>query len=373
MKRLPISKPYLSIEALNLAKKVINSGEISGTFGEYITKFEKVFSNKHNKKFGISCSSGTAALHLATKSLNLGKGDEVLCSTTTNMASFFSFLYNGAKAIPVDIEDKSFSMSIKDLEKKITKKTKAIMVVHLFGYPCNMTKISKIAKKFNLKLIEDCAEAHGSKVNNKFVGSFGDVGCFSFFSNKNLTCGEGGIVITDKKYLSDRMIQLRSLSFGKRKKFLHTEIGYNYRMSNIHAVIAYQQSIEFDKLVSKRIDICKYYDHLFIQAGLEDITPPKPTYGKSTYWMYHLVFENLSVASVAKLRKKLHANGIETREGFVPFHLQTKFNITKKIRNSCPLATKLNGKSFYIPTYLDIKKKDQEYIVEIISKQIKLL
>lgn len=371
--KILLAKPYQSAKSLNIAKEVIKLGEISGTYGKYISKFEKVFAKKHNLKFGISCTNGTSSLHLATKSLNIERGDEVLCSTTTNMASFFSILYNGAKPIPVDIEGNSFSIDTNDLEKKITKKTKAIMAVHLFGYPCNMIKISEIAKNYKLKLIEDCSEAHGSQVNNKLVGTFGDIGCFSFFSNKNLNCGEGGISITNKKYLYQRMKNLRNLSFGIKKKFYHTEIGYNYRMSNIQASLAYQQTIEFEEIINKRIKICKYYDYLFQEFGLHEIIPPKPEYGVSTYWMYHLLFKNLKNETVEKLRQYLKSVGIETREGFVPFNLQKNLNIQKKIYSSCPVASKLNGKSFYIPTFIGIKKIEQEYIVEKISKKLKLI
>ena len=220
--------------------------------GSYVKKFEKVFSNFVNCKYGITTTSGTTALHLACKTLGIKKEDQVLVSSSTNMACAFSVDYCGAIPIPIDIERETWQMDVTKIEEKINEKTKAIMVVHLFGHPVDMDSVLKISKTHNLKIIEDCAEAHGVEYKGKKVGSIGDIGAFSFFSNKTITCGEGGMVVTNSKELAEKARSLKNLSFGEVNKFMHTDIGFNYRMPNISAALGLGQFAQINKIFSEK-------------------------------------------------------------------------------------------------------------------------
>ena len=233
---IPVSKPHLTTQCKKFVADAVKSNDISGLYGNYIGLFEKEFSKYIGKKYSISCSSGTSALHMSIISLGLKKNDEILIADLTNMATFFSAMYKDLKIIPIDICKKKFIISTEDLKKKITSNTKAIIVVHLFGQPVDVKKIKKIIKNKKIKIIEDCAEAHGSEIHNKKVGFFGDIAAFSFFANKNLTTGEGGVILTNSKEIKNKIINLKNLSFGTGKnKFIHSGIGFNYRMTKLES------------------------------------------------------------------------------------------------------------------------------------------
>jgi len=239
-------KYRVSIPSIGLIeKKYINDAlkrnEISGFFGSYIKKFEKSFSNFCGSKFALSVNSGTTAIHLGLLAVGIKKDDEVIVSTLTNMATIFAILYIGARPILIDIEDETFNIDTKLVENKITKKTKAILIVHLFGHPVDMKKIMQLKKKYNLKIVEDCAEAHGATYLGKKVGSFGDAGCFSFYANKIITTGEGGMVTFNNRIYFDKAKNLKELAFGRKDKFMHADIGYNYRMTNLQAALGLGQ------------------------------------------------------------------------------------------------------------------------------------
>ena len=247
IKAIKTSQPWINFEEKKNINFALKEKAISGFYGKFIGKFEKEFSNYCGTKYGVSTSSGTTALHLAVKTLGIGDGDEVIVTTFTNMASIFSIIYTGARPIPVDIDKKTYNIDPSLIEKKITKKTKAIMVVHIFGHPVDFNKIQKIAKKHNLLIIEDCAEAHGAEYNGRKVGSLGDAGCFSFYANKIITTGEGGMVVFKDKNLAKKAKNLKELSFGYQEKFQHNGIGFNYRMTNLQAAIGCAQLKKFRK------------------------------------------------------------------------------------------------------------------------------
>ena len=231
----------------------------SYTSGPYIEKFEKEFGKINKSKFNISTSNGTNALHLCCIAIGLKEGDEVLVSSSTNMASAFAISYCGAIPIPVDVIKDTWQIDPNQIEKKITKKTKAIMVVHLFGQAVEMDKIKLIAKKYKLKIIEDCAEAHGVFYKKKHVGNFGDVAAYSFYFNKSITSGEGGMVSTNSKKIYKFIKSYRNLCYGKVDRFLHTGIGYNYRLSNLHSALGYGITKNFKKIVKdKKKKFTKY-------------------------------------------------------------------------------------------------------------------
>ena len=242
--QIPVFKPHLGAAEISLVNEALKSNAISGVFGEFIPRFEAEFAAFCGTKYAISCSNGTVALHLAMVAAGIQAGDEVLVSTTTNMATFFAVLYIGAKPIPVDIDLMTYNLDPADLERKITPKTKAIMVVHLFGHPADMDSINAFADKRGLLVFEDCAEAHGALYKRRPVGGLGTAGAFSFFANKVITTGEGGMVTTNDPAIAERAKNLRSLAFGYDNKFMHREVGFNYRMTNIQAAIGCGQMLE---------------------------------------------------------------------------------------------------------------------------------
>ncbi len=364
--KVPVAKPLFTNQVEKNIVEALNDKAISGLFGNHIIEFEKNFAKFCDTKYAISCSSGTSALHLALAASNIKKGDEVLVSSLTNMATFFSVMYLGAKPVPVDIEMDTLNIDVQDLKKKITKNTKAIMVVHLFGHPVDMDPIIEIANRFNIPLFEDCAEAHGAEYKGKKVGGLSSAGCFSFFANKILTTGEGGMVTTNDKKLADKVKSLKSLAFGTNDKFQHTDIGYNYRLTNIQAAIGCEQVQNADFLINKRIEIANFYTQKLSKFKEFILLPQEKDYAKNVYWMYHMVINPSSKISGMreKILEDLRLIGIETRQGFVPFNLQKIFikqNLTKP--DDCPVAALTSNNSFYIPSGPDITNDELDYVV----------
>ena len=362
-----VSTPYLD----NVEKKYLNialkNNEISGFFGRYIPAFEKKFSQFCKSKYAVTVSSGTTALHLALVSLGIKKGDEVIVSTLTNMASIFAILYIGAKPVPIDIEDDTFNLDVNLIEKKITKKTKALLVVHLFGHPADMKKILFLSKKYKLKIVEDCAEAHGALYNGKPVGSIGDAGCFSFYANKIITTGEGGMITFNSKKFAQKAKNLKELAFGKKNKFMHSDIGFNYRMTNLQAALGCAQMTKINSIISKKIQIAKLYEKYLKKNNMIKLPLTKKNI-KNVYWMYCITVPSFNSHKTEKLMEKLLKEGIETRKMFIPYNLQ-KF-AKKEKKSNCPKANKIAFNSFYLPSGVDLNKKDIKYISDCLIKMV---
>ena len=253
--------PVFDFVVGNKEKEFINDCLDKSMIGQgfYVKEFEKNFSKFVDCKYGITTTSGTTALHLMCKSIDLKPNDQVLVSSSTNMASAFAIDYCGAIPIPVDIEKETWQMDVKQIEAKINVKTKAIMVVHLFGHTVDMDPIMNIAKKYNLKVIEDCAEVHGVEYKGKKIGSFSDIAAFSFFANKTITCGEGGMVVTNNKELAEKAQSLKNLSYGKINKFIHEDIGFNYRLPNISAAMGLAQLLRIEEIFQSKKRIYERY------------------------------------------------------------------------------------------------------------------
>ncbi len=363
--KISVSKPVIGHEEIKNVNQALRSRAISGFFGKYIPEFEKKFSRFSQTKFGVSVSSGTTALHLALATLNISKGDEVIIPAITNMATYFSVIYQGAKPIPIDVNPQTLNIDPSLIERKITKKTKAIIVVHLFGLPVQMDPIMKIVKKYKIKLIEDCAEAHGAEYKGKRVGSFGDFGCFSFYANKIISTGEGGMLTTNNKNNATKAKNLKELAFGKKNKFIHSDIGYNYRLTNIQAAIGCGQMRKIKTIINSKRKIAERYQKLLDYKNYF-ILPNDDKNCFNVYWMYLLILKDEYVDQREFIMKKLKINGVETREGFVSATLQ-KFFIENKIiskKHKCPNAEKASFSAFYLPSSPDLSLKEQKYICE---------
>lgn len=361
-KNIPVSQPLLGELESQYVNDALEKGAISGLYGEYLSKFEKEFAQYSDCEYGVATTSGTTALHLAILALSLSKGDEVLISTLTNMATFFAVIYQGATPIPIDIENDTWNLDPSLLESKITPRTKAIAVVHLFGHPVDMDPVIDIAKKYNLHVIEDCAQAHGATYKGKKVGSIGDIGCFSFYANKIITTGEGGMITTNDATIIENAKSLKSLAFGTDNKFMHKDIGYNYRMTNIQAAIGCAQLEKIESIIESKRRIARFYNGIFKNIPLLQLPVEKP-YARNVYWMYHVSLQADARNKRKIVMQKLQECGIETREGFIPYNMQeiflkkgwTKFG-------DCPQAKDVAYRSFYIPSGPSLSEEDLEYV-----------
>lgn len=372
-KWIPISTPRIGEEEKKYVLDALEKGEISGTSGGYIPRFEKEFSSYIGCEYGIATTNGTTALHLALASLGIRKGDEVLVSTFTNMAPCFAILYCGATPVPIDIEEDTWNMNPALLEASITPKTKAILVVHIYGHPADMDPILKIAKKHNLFVIEDAAEAHGAEYKGKKVGSLGDAGCFSFYANKIITSGEGGMVVTNNKEIAEKARSLGSLAYGKENRFMHEGIGFNYRMTNLQAALGCAQMKSIDKAIEKKRQIANWY-----KEELKDMPeiqlPVEKEYAKNVYWMFHIVLKGAWGNRRNELMEYLKKEGIETRESFVPYNMQ-KILIEKGMtkEGGCPIANAIGRSGLYLPSGPNLEYDEVRYVASSLKKYLKTL
>ena len=360
---IPVSRPNIGPAEIGFVNEALQANAISGVFGTFLDRFESEFAAFCGSKYAISCSNGTTALHLALAAAGVKAGDEVLVSTLTNMASFFAVLYLGAKPVPVDIVLDTLTMDPKDLERKITSKSRAIMVVHLFGHPTDMDPVNELARANKLFVVEDCAEAHGATYKGKTVGSIGDAGCFSFFANKIVTTGEGGMVTTDDAKFAEKARSLKALAFGSTNKFMHADVGYNYRMTNVQAAIGCGQMTVVDQLVEKRREIGRYYASRLERYREHLALPVELHSAKNVIWMYHLVLRGALTGRRSAIMAALKDQGIETREGFIPANLQEIFLRDGWTREEdCPVANTVAYSSFYLPTGPAMTAEELDYV-----------
>ncbi len=363
---ISIGEPALDNEELENVTNAIKTNWISGR-GEYISEFEEKFSRFCNASFGVATCNGTAAIHLALASIGIKSGDEVITPTFTTVASTNPILQCGGRPMFIDSDNSTWNIDPNKIEEKITKATKAIMVVHLYGHPCDMDPIMKIANDHNLLVIEDAAEAHGAEYKGKKVGTIGDIGCFSFFSNKIITTGEGGMIITNNKELAETAANLRDLAYGKGdKKFHHEKIGFNYRMTNLQAAIGVAQMDKIEKFIDIRRKNAKIYGSLL--KDIEGITlPPEMPWAKNVYWMYTILIEKLFGLDRDNLIKLLKEMGIDTRPTFYPVHLQP---IYQQLFGSqkLPVAEELSIKGINLPSGNTLTKEQIEFVCESIKQ-----
>lgn len=370
---VPVSKPLLGKEEETRVNDAITSGNISSFQGGYIKEFEEKFAQYVGSKHAISVSSGTAALHLAVIALGLKEGDEIIVPTLTMMSSIFAPLYEKVVPVPIDIDEKTYNIDPKLIEARITPKTKAIMVVHLFGHPVDMDPVMEIAKKHNLFVIEDAAEAHGATYKGKMVGSIGDIGCFSMYANKIITTGEGGMVTTNNDAWAEKIRNTKALSFGKEHKLMHQSIGYNYRLANLQAAIGVGQLEKIEKIIKLKRFMGEYY--LNSLKDIEDIILPyEAPYAFSVFWMFHVVLKGKLSGKRNEFIKLLKERGVETREDFVPYHEQRLFIEKGYVTgDECPLASKYAKDGLYLPSGTDINEEELKYVSDVVHEVVNII
>lgn len=367
MKKIPVARPFFGGDEVPFVTDAVSAGEISGNFGKYISLFENGFSKYCGVDHGISTNNGTTALHVAMAALGVGPGDEVLVQTLTNMATVFAICYTGAKPIAIDITGDTWNIDSSLLESKITSKTKAIVVVHIFGHPVDMDPVMKIARKHRLLVVEDSAQAHGAEYKGRRVGSLGDIACFSFYANKIITTGEGGMVVTNSIELADKVRALHSLSYGRGpNKFMHEAVGFNYRMSNVIAALGCAQLEKIDNVIQMKRKVAAYYTKELADVSALQL-PVEADYAKNVYWMYHVVLKGGWSSRRKEVMDALGYKGIETRESFVPFNQQEIFLRDKTVRqDDCPVANYVGENGFYLPSGPVMDPGEQEYVVKVL-------
>lgn len=358
--KYPVYQPSLTGNEKKYVMDCMDTTWISSK-GEYLKKFETKFAEFIGIKYATGVSNGTVAIHLALVALGIGEGDEVIVPTFTYIASANPIAQVGAIPVFCDSDRETWQMSPEDIEAKITPKTKAIMVAHLYGHPCDMEKIMKVAQKHNLLVIEDCAEAIGSKFNGKCVGSFGDIACFSFFGNKTITTGEGGMVVTNDPILYDRAVRFKGQGLAKYREYWHDVAGFNYRMTNIEAAIGLAQLEQAETFISKKRQIAQWYMEELKDLPLEFNKEHDNIF--HTYWMVSCLVD--SIEKREDFRNFLKERGIETRPTFYPIHTMPMY---EKEFAKHPIAEDIALRGINVPSYPALENSDVEYICNVIKE-----
>lgn len=359
---IPIAKPIIGDDEINEVVKVLKSGEL--TQGRWVEQFERDFAKFIQTKFAVATSSGTTALYLSLLALDIGSGDEVITTPFTFIASVNSILYTGAKPTFVDIDPQTFNIDPDKIEEKITPRTRAILPVHLYGLPADMDKILKIAKKYKLYVLEDAAQAHGAKIGNQTAGSFGDLASFSFYSTKNMTTGEGGMITTNNESLARKIKMLRN--HGMEKRYHHDILGFNFRMTNIAAAIGIHQLKKLDKFNKKRAENARFLtEHLIGVDGIQ--TPFIPSGFTHVFHQYTILVKD-GREKREKLMEYLGKNGVGSMIYYpIPVHRQ------KFIKDMYPgltleIAEQISDQVLSLPIHPSVQKKDLQKIAKLIRE-----
>lgn len=363
MRKIPVCEPLLGDKELEYVTDCIKTGWISSK-GKYIDEFEKKFSEFCGVRHGITTTSGTTAIHLALAAIGIKPGDDVIMPDFTMIATANPIYQLGARPVFIDSDMETWCIDPTKIEEKITKKTKAILVVHMYGHPCDMDPINEIAKRHGVYVIEDAAESHGAEYRGKKTGSLGDIGCFSFYANKIITTGEGGMVITDNDEIAEKCRLMKDLAFEK-KRFFHRFAGYNFRMTNLQAAVGVGQMYLVEKSIETRRRNAKLYNSL-LKGVRGIITPPEASWAKNVYWMYTILVDDSFGISRDNLVSSLAEKGVETRTTFFPMHVQPVFKEFYK-GEQYPNSDFLGRTGINLPSGNTLTKDDIEYVVEVIK------
>lgn len=365
---IPVNEPILNGNEKKYLCECIDTGWISSE-GPFVKEFEQKISTSVGRNYGIAVSNGTAALEIAVQALGIGKGDEVIMPAFTIISCAMAVTKVGAIPVLIDSDIYTWNMNVNEIESKITSRTKAIMMVHLYGLPAEVDKVLELAQKYHLKVIEDAAEMQGQTYNGKPCGNFGDISTFSFYPNKHITTGEGGMVVTDDENLAERCQIIRNLCFRRDVRYVHDEISDNYRFTNLQAAVGLAQFERLDEFIGRKREMGRYYtEHLKDVKGL--ILPIEETsYAKNIYWVYGLVLDKDIEADNRIIQKLLLQEGIGSRTFFWCMHEQPVY--CKKnlfVDEHYPNAEYLARKGFYIPSGLALTKEQMDKVIDKLLK-----
>ena len=369
-KFIPVNVPKIFNQEKINVKKCLDTGWISSE-GMYVKKFEESFSRYNKRTYGVAVSSGTAALEIGMKSLNLKKGDEVIIPTFSIISTALCVIKLGLKPVLVDSNIYTWNMDSDQVIKKITKKTKAIIITHIYGFPVDMKKVLVVAKRKNIKIIEDSAEMIGQTYLKRRCGTFGDLSTFSFYANKHITTGEGGMILTNDKKIYNKCESLRNLCFGVgTKRFNHDDIGWNYRMTNLQAAIGCGQLKNISWIIRRKRQIGKRYISILKKCNKIYIQPYKLSYSKNIFWVFGILLKKNVNISRDQVTKRLLKHNIQTRNFFYPMHKQKIF---KKMRlfpkkQKFPNSDYLSKKGFYLPSGIGITNVEIDFVAKTLLK-----
>ena len=364
---IPVNEPLLNGNEKKYLNECIDTGWISSE-GPFVKKFEEEFALKTQRKYGVAVCNGTAALEIAIESLGITEGDEVIMPAFTIISCASAIIKSGATPVLVDSDLETWNMDVSQIEAKITSKTKAIMVVHIYGLTVDMDSVLAIAKKHNLKIIEDAAEAHGQTYKGKPCGSFGDVSVFSFYPNKLITTGEGGMVLTNNDSIAEHLRSLRNLCFTVQKRFVHEELGWNMRMTNVQAAIGVAQLERWDESIARKREIGKLYTELLKDVKGIQLPIEKTNYCDNIYWVYGILLTDKS-KTAEQVMKLLAEKGIGTRPFFYPMHLQPVLKRMGLFENEVyPNAKKMYYYGLYLPSGLALTNEQIHEVVKSLKE-----
>ena len=365
---VPVNEPVFCGNEKKYLLECIESGWISSE-GPFVGRFEEEFSAGVGRRYGVAVSSGTAALDIAVAALGIGEGDEVIMPTFTIISCAQAVVRAGGKPVLVDSNADTWNMDVNQIEEKITSRTKAVMVVHIYGLCVDMGPVLELADKYKLKVIEDAAQAHGQTYRSRACGSFGDVSIFSFYPNKLVTTGEGGMVVTDDELTAERCKSLRNLCFQKGRRFVHEELGWNYRMTNLQAAVGLAQLEQLDGFVVRKRRMGARYTELL--GGIDGLHLPVTGTDceENIYWVYGIVADERSGLNAEQVMSRLADKGIGARPFFWPMHEQPVFRKNGLFEGQCyPVAERLARQGFYLPSGLGLGDEQMEYVAGCIRK-----
>lgn len=367
MEKISIACPVFNGNEKKYLNECIDTGWISSN-GRFVNEFEYKFAEFCGVKHALAAANGTVTLHLILVALGIEPGDEVIMPTLTYIATANAVKYCGATPVFVDSEEDTWNINPKKIEEKITKKTKAIIPVHLYGLPANMDEINRISKKYNLIVIEDAAEAHGASIDNKVVGSIGDVASFSFFGNKIITCGEGGMITTNNTQLYEKMKILRSQGVDPLKKYWHNVVGYNYRMTNMQAAVGLAQLENVSWHLEQRLRVAKLYKEKLSELFEFVDMQLCQSNTNNVYWMNSIILKDKVRLSRDDIMRKMEEKNIEMRPLFYCMHEMPPY-LNKDVK--FPIAEKLSSRGINLPSHALLTEENIEYIVSELAKIIK--
>ena len=368
---IAVNEPLLDGNEKKYLIECIETGWISSE-GPFVKEFEEKFAAGVGRKFGIAVCNGSAALDAAVAALRISSGDEVILPTFTIISCAAAVVRAGAKPVVVDCDPVTWNMDVARIEEKITLKTRAIMAVHIYGLPVDIDPILDLANRHGLAVIEDAAQMHGQTYKGRPCGSFGDISTFSFYPNKHVTTGEGGMMVTDDEHLEERCRSLRNLCFQPKKRFVHEELGYNFRMTNLQAALGLAQLERLPEFVARKRRMGKIYNELL--SGVEglELMPAQTKYADNIYWVYGIVLKNDVPFDAEDAMRRLGQEGIGTRPFFWPMHEQPVFRKMGLFDGECyHVAERLARRGFYIPSGMALTDDQLEEVAGAVIKTMR--
>jgi perosamine synthetase len=364
---VPVNQPVLDGNEKAYLMRCIDTGWISSE-GPAVQEFEERMAARVGRTQGIAVSNGSTALDLAVRALQLPQGSEVIMPAFTIISCAAAIVRAGLKPVLVDADPVTWNMDVNQLASKVSSKTGAIMVVHIYGLPTDMDPVLELAKRHNLRIVEDAAEMHGQTYRGKPCGSFGDVSVFSFYPNKHVTTGEGGMVVTDDVKIAELCRSLRNLAHSKGRRFVHEELGFNYRLTNLQAALGIAQLEKLDNTIAKKREMGRLYNEAFSVIPELELPPARADYAENIYWVYGMVLADALPVDAAEMMARLAKLRIGTRPFFWGMHEQPVFQKMgwyQKERH--PVTERIARRGFYVPSGLGLSGEQQSRVIAAVK------